>query len=417
MKNPHTAKPARSPVSVLHQLCKFIPGHLVHSLAASTGVQACSRTFSPWSHVVAMLFAQLTHAVGLNDVSDSLGLRRGQLASVRGATPPARNTLSHANKIRPAEFMEQLFWGVLAYLQSLTPEFARGPQRAQAHRFKAPIHVVDTTTIALVANCLDWAKHRRRKAAAKCHLRLNLRSQLPQMVVIDTANEGDNRRARELCAGVLAGEIVLFDKAYLDWPHLFDLAQRGVSWVTRAKDNLAYRVVRRRQRQPAGPILRDDEIVLTVPSSRAAFPQRLRRVEALVEVQGEQRVMVFLTNNLAWQPSSVAELYRCRWQIEAFFKQIKQTLQLCDFLGNSANAVRWQVWSALLAYVLLRFVAWQGRWASSFSRLWALIRSALWDRLEVRSLLESRGTASGHFRFIAQPEQLWFPGLQRQPMG
>ena len=180
---------------------------------------------------------------------------------------------------------------------------------------------------------------------------------------------------------------------------------------------MAYRVVKRRLKKPAGKIVRDDEVVLTVFYSRHAYPQRLRRVVALVEVDGQEREMVFLTNNLTWAASSVAELYRCRWQIESFFKQIKQTLQLCDFLGNSANAVRWQLWTALLCYVLLRYLAHVSRWAGSFTRLWAVCRSALWARLDLRALLESYGTAAGSFRCLGQPEALWLPGLRPKALG
>ena len=418
-KQNHTTAPVRSQFSVLRQICNLIPNHLVPKLARETGTQALCRTFSAWSHCTALLFAHLTHALGLNDVCDSLRLHSGPLSAVRGATPPSRNNLSHANQRRPAALGEKLFWAVLAHLQNLCRDFAAGRRggRRMAHRFKAAIHVVDATTIELIASCLDWARHRRRKAAAKCHLRLDLRSQLPRFVLIDTARENDAKRARELCAGIRAGEIGLFDKAYVDFEHLFSLQERGAFWVTRAKEGMAYRVVKRRLKKPAGKIVRDDEVVLTVFYSRQAYPQRLRRVVALVEVDGQEREMVFLTNNLTWAASSVAELYRCRWQIESFFKQIKQTLQLCDFLGNSANAVRWQLWTALLCYVLLRYLAHVSRWAGSFTRLWAVCRSALWARLDLRALLESYGTAAGSFRCLGQPEALWLPGLRPKALG
>jgi hypothetical protein len=264
---------------------------------------------------------------------------------------------------------------------------------------------------------MDWARHRRRKAAAKCHLRLDLRSQLPRFAIIDTAREDDARRARELCAGIHEGEIVLFDKAYVDFEHLFALERRGVFWVTRAKQGMACRVVKRRIKKSQGKILRDDEVVLTGFHSHQAYPRRLRRVRALVEVDGVEREMVFLTNHLGWAASSVAELYRCRWQIESFFKQIKQTLQLADFLGNSANAVRWQLWTALLCYVLLRYLAHVSRWTGSFTRLWAVCRSALWQRRDLRALLERHGTATGSFRCLGQPEMPWLPGLRPLAVG
>lgn len=413
MKKPSRSTPTRSKLSVFRQLCNLIPTHLVSHLARTTGVEEKSRSFKPWSHVVSLLFAQFTHAVGLNDVCDALRLHSGPLSAIRGATPPSRNGLSTANRERPAALAEQLFWQTLEHLKGLSPAFAggRAGQRL-AHRFKTAIHVVDATTIQLIASAMDWARHRRRKAAAKCHLRLDLHSFLPRFALVDTARDHDARRAREVCAGIRSGEIVLFDKAYVDFVHLRDLDERGVFWITRAKDNLQFKVVKRRSKKPEGRILRDDEILLTVPRSRADYPQRMRRVVALVEVDGVERELVFLTNNLEWAAGTVADLYRCRWQIEVFFKQIKQTLQLADFLGNSARAVRWQVWTALLVYVLLRYLAAASQWGHSLARLWAVTRSALWLRLDLRALLEGYGTAGGSFRMLAAPEQAYLPGMR-----
>lgn len=414
-----TPKPTRSQFTALRQICNLIPLRLVSDLAAEAKDAPKARTYSYWSQVVALIHAQLTHAIGLNDVCDSLRLHSGPLCAIRGATPPSRNNLSHANKHRPASIAEQLFWKVLAHLRAQHPGFGGlHTGRRLAHRFKCAIHVVDSTTIELVASCMDWAKHRRRKAAAKCHLRLNLQSFLPSFAIVDTAKDNDTKRAREVCAGIKDGEIVLFDKAYVDFDHLCDLDERGVCWVTRAKDNMSSHVVKRRLSKPHGRILRDDEVTLRVKKSRQAYGcKRLRRVTALVEIEGKEREMVFITNNFQWAASTVAELYRCRWQIEVFFKQIKQSLQLADFLGNSANAVRWQVWIALLVYVLLRFQAWASNWGSSFIRLWASVRSALWLKIDLVSLLRCYGTAGGSFRLMGQPEQAFLPGMAKLLMG
>jgi len=405
-----TTRPSRSQFPVLRQICNFIPSYLVPKLARETGVDKKARTFSPWSHLVSLLYAQLTHAIGLNDVCDGLRLHSGPLVSLRGATAPSRNNLSHANKERDASLAEKVFWAVLGHLQNLQPGFARGNRgKGIARRFRRAIHVVDSTTIELVASCMDWAKHRRRKAAAKCHLRLDLHSFLPRFAIIDTARENDARRSRELCAAIRAGEVVVFDKAYLDFAHLFELLQRGVFWVTRAKENMACEVL---QALPvAGRILRDEIIGLRTASALIDYPELMRRITALVEIDGREVEMVFLTNNMEWSPASVADLYRCRWSIEAFFKQIKQTLQLADFLGHSANAVRWQVWTALLVYVLLRFLAFVHGWHHSFTRLFTLLRSALWRRWDLASLLQCYGTASGQFHFIATPQQPSFTGF------
>ena len=401
--------PARSKFNILRQICNHIPTHEVSKIARETGVDAMSRTFSPWSHTVSLCEAQLSHCLGLNDLCDSLQLHSGPLSTIRGATPPSRNGLSHANRERPAEMAEQLFWRTLGHLKEQSPGFAGGQRRGPAFRFKMPIHVIDSTTLELVANCMDWAKHRRRKAAAKTHMRLNLQSLLPSFVLVDTAGEHDNKRARELCAGIKSGEIALFDKAYVDYGHLRDLDQRGAFWVTRAKDNLAYEVVSQMPQSKDRKILRDEIIVLRDPHKSA--PELMRRVVALVEIEGEERELTFLTNNLQWSPRSVADLYRCRWQIEVFFKQIKQTLQLADFLGHNANAVRWQVWTALLVYVLLRYLSYLSQWAHSFTRLFTILRAAQWEKLDLLKLLARYGTAGGSFRNLARPEQAYFPGF------
>ena len=184
--------PAPSKLNLLRQICNFIPEFLVAKIARETKAAKKARTFSPWSHVVAMVYAQLTHSIGLNDVCDALRLQSGPLSSIRGATPPTRNTLSHADKVRPAEMAEKLFWAVFEHLSLLSPDFVSGTGRKRfARKFKRVIHLVDSTTIPLIAACMDWAKHRRRKAAAKCHLRLDLQSFLPRFAIVDTARHND----------------------------------------------------------------------------------------------------------------------------------------------------------------------------------------------------------------------------------
>jgi hypothetical protein len=410
MKNQQA--PTWDKLTVLRQVCNYIPAYLVPRLAHETGVDEKARTFSPWSHVVSLSYAQLTHSLSLNDVCDALQLNSGPLSAIRGATPPTRNNLSHADKVRDAGLAEQLFWEELKYLGDLSPGFVSGKAGKRfLRRFKRKIHAVDSTTIQLMASCMDWAKHRRRKAAAKCHLRLDLQSFLPRFAIIDTARAADSKRAREVCAGVKEGEIVIFDKAYVDFRHLSDLEERGVVWVTRAKENQRFEVLEQLPVPDGGKVVADELVGLKNADSQQKYPEVMRRVTAWVEVDGQERLMTFLTNQLTWSPDTIAELYRCRWQIEVFFKQIKQTLQLADFMGTSANAVRWQVWIALLVYLLLRYLAYLAQWAHSFSRLFAIVRTSLWRKWHLLSLLQRYGTAGGHFHYMSHPEQAYFPGF------
>jgi hypothetical protein len=403
MKN---TPPTRSNVVVLNQMLNLIPRGMINRHALETGVAAKARTFSVLSHLSAMLFAQLSHAIGLNDVCDWLRLKSGVLARF-GVTPPSKNGLSNANMERSSDFAEKLFWSVLGHLQHASPDFAAGRKgKGLLRRFKVKIHAVDSTVIQLVANCMDWASHRRRKAAAKMHLRLDLHSFLPSFAIVDTAKQHDNKRAREVCANIAAGEIVVFDKAYVDFEHLFDLNHRGVWWVTRAKDNMVFRVVKNHTKGHENII--KDQIIELKGRHKGL---RLRRIEARVEVDGKWRTMVFITNNPAWSPRSVCDLYRRRWDIEVFFKQVKQSLKLGSFLGHSANAVRWQIFTALLVYVLLRFMAHMSDWGHGFTRLFTVTRSALWERIDLLALLKSYGTASGRLKVLGALNTAWLPGF------
>jgi len=265
--------------------------------------------------------------------------------------------------------------------------------------------------IQLVASCLDWAEHNHRKAAAKCHLRLSLRSLLPGFVVVGSAHASEQSQARKLCAGLLRGEIVLFDRGYHHLAHFWELSERGVYFVTRPLPAVGLKVVRRLAPSRDPRVLHDELVVTTGRSVAGDYPSPLRRVTARVVVDGEERIMEFLTNNLTWSAGSVAELYRCRWQIEAFFKQVKQTLQLADFLGHNANAVQWQVWIALLVYVLLRFQAWSSQWLHSFTRLFTLLRATLWQQRDLAQMLRRYGTAHGHYAWLPGHAQGWLPGL------
>lgn len=401
-------KPARSNLTILRQICQFIPGYLTSQLAKEHGI--ASRAFTPWSHVVAMMYAHLAQSMSLNDVCDGLAVTQSALKEIRGAEVPSRNGLSHSNRERNAEMAQALYWAVAKHLCSTQPGFeSEHGGKNFAYRFKRRIHLTDATTIQLVANCMDWAKHRRRKAAVKCHLRLDLQSFLPSFVIIDTAREHEATRARELCANLQEGEIAIFDKGYMDLNHMNALSRNGIYWVTRAKDNTAYEIIEKRGVDKT--ILRDWVIKLKYHNSKTAYPGQLRLVRAVVEIDGKEQAMEFITNNLEWSARSVADLYRCRWQIEIFFKSLKQNLQIGSMLGYNANAVKWQIWIGLLVHLLMRFLKWKSRWQSHFGRLFTLIRCTLWQRWNLQSCLQFYGTAGLKRRIRSNLQQAFLPGF------
>lgn len=393
-----------SKFSVVHQLCNLIPTHLTSSVAREHQSEKHARTFSHWSHLVAHVHAKLTHAFGLNDTCDALQTHSGPLSAIRGATPPTRNNLSHANKVRPAAMAESIFFRTLEHLRTRSPGFGGRRFPGKLRKLKRSIHLIDSTVIELVANCMPWAQHRRRKAAAKAHVRLNFQTLLPGYVVVDTAREHDNKRARELTAGLQTGEIAVLDRGYVDQDHFQDLSERGVIWVTRMKEGMRYDVLDEKEGKPGGKILSDQWIMLSEGV-------QARRIVALVEVDGQEREMTFLTNQLEWSTDTIVELYRCRWEIELFFKEMKQTLKLCDLMSYNANGIRWQVWVALLVQMLMRYMAWASQWGNSFVRLYALARSLTWEQRDLIGVLRLYGTAGGSYRNLAQPQAAYLPGL------
>jgi hypothetical protein len=253
---------------------------------------------------------------------------------------------------------------------------------------------VDATVLQLTLNSIDWAKHRRRKAAAKLHMRCDVASHLPSFALVTPAKVPDCRKMAELCADLHAGDVAVFDRAYIDFRELFRLDAKGAFFVVRAKNPMRYGVVKGKpgKKLPAG-ILSNERIVLTGKESLKKYSGTLRRIRARVEVDGNMRKLVFLTNNFKWAAGTIADLYKARWEVETLFKELKQTLQLRDFYGENENAVKWQVWTALLAHLLLRFLAWQSKWRGSYTRFVGVVKAALWERTDLMGLLAAYGTA------------------------
>ena len=474
--------PQKHTMTVLAQITSWIPDRIVENLAKKHKIAA--RSFSADSHVVTLVYAHLAHSLSLNDICDSLSNHAGSLSQIRNCTPPSRNGLAHANRTRPAAMAEELFWKTHETLARNYPEFMNSSRSYPGlpHRFRnRTIKAVDSTTIQLTADCIGWARHRAQKAAAKMHTVLDMRSFMPSVAIVKSARDSDPKTAWELCAGLRAGEVVVFDRAYVDFRHLHALSGRGVVWVTRLKENILFESAGRQPaggkaagdagqqpaggkgaadgaagptgpaaqagkaagdvgqqpaggkgaaaqagkaagdagqqpaggkgaaaaqagkaagdvgQQPAGKrkytrkdctVLSDERIRLTGKGTSELYPEEIRLVRAKIDVRGNETEMAFITNSLDWAPYTVCQLYRSRWSVEMFFKEIKQTLQLADFLGYSENAVRWQVWTALLTYLLLRFVAWHHKWRHAFSRLLTLLRAVLWNYFRMDSIIE-----------------------------
>lgn len=376
----------------LRQIVQQIPRWLIEKTANAHGVDA--RKFSATSHFVMLILGHLSRASCLTEICDDADLNRRKLSLVRNATPGRRNTFSHANRTRPAEVAEEVYWETARHLGEVSPDFIP-PKRVRGFlsRFKGRgIFAIDSTVIKLALSCIASYPYRSKKAAAKMHARLPIGSFIPSVVRIEAGKPHDSTMADELTKDMKAGDILLADRAYVDFQFLHNLAARYVFWVLRQKANMLYEVVERKE--VSGNIISDEIVRLTAANTAGKYPQTFRRVQAIVEVNGEKRVMTFLTNNTKWAASTVCELYRARWEIEVFFKELKQTLQLADFIGTNENAVKWQIWTGLLTHLLLHYLKFLSGWNKAFSRLVGIVRSAVWMGLDIVETLRLYGMAS-----------------------
>lgn len=390
--------------SVLKQIVSFVPPEIIHEIERN--VKQRYKKFSVWSHIVALIYQQLTKTESLNGLCDAARVHGSEWGELRGASVPHRNTLSNANRKRDPKLAETLYWKLLGHFSRMFPDFTKTRYDGYLRRFRERhVHLIDSTTIQLVLNSIDWAWHRRRKAAAKVHMNLDLGSRLPSFAIVEDAAHHDSVRAAAATANLTDGDILVADRAYTDFVYLRSLAERGVLFVVRQKRNIKLDVVKT---LPVAKTEADEDAEVEILKDELVKPARkasaekytaddglIRRVTARVKVEGKLKEMIFFSNAFSWSPRTIAELYKARWGVETFFKEFKQTCQVRDFLGYNEKAVKWQIWIGLTVHLLLRFMKFVSHWTLSFSRLAGVVRCAIWVRRTVVSLLGLMGGKHG----------------------
>jgi hypothetical protein len=324
-----------------------------------------ARGFSCWGQFVAMLFCHLGHAQSLREICGGLAASEGKLRHLGLPDAPKRSTLAYANQHRPWQLYRTVFYQLLSRCREVAG--------THGFRFKNKLLTLDATLIELCASVFDWAQYRRTKGAVKLHLLLDHQGLLPSFALITEGRVHESRVARSL--RFEPGTIVVFDRGYADYDWFAALDAQGVFFVTRLKENADYGVVERRP-VPARSAVRRDEIIFLYKAARGGnLDLFLRRIEVWDEEQ--KRVLVFLTNHRGFAASTIAAIYRQRWQIELFFKALKQNLRIRTFVGTSSNALQIQIWTALIALLLLKYLQLRARFGWSLSNLTALLRQQL----------------------------------------
>lgn len=352
--------------SLFNQLLQHLPRLEFAALVKKHGAERASKGFSCRTQLVAMLFCPLAHADSLREICNGLACCLGKLIHLGIRVAPNKSTLAYANQHRPAKLYEELFYTALGRFRD-----ERGVGlRKRKFRFKNKLLSLDSTTISLCLELFPWAKFRRAKGGVKAHVLLDHDDYLPSYVLLTEARRSDVKMTDAFPLN--PGSIVAMDRGYNDYALFGRWTERNIYFVTRLKDNAAYRVLEEGSLPLNRNILSDQLIEFTGAKAQADCPFPLRRV-VVYDVENEREI-VLLTNLMEFGSTTIAAIYKDRWEIELFFKALKQNLQVKSFVGTSENALRIQIWTALIAMLLLKWLHHLSKAKWSFSNLASMLR-------------------------------------------
>jgi hypothetical protein len=350
--------------SIFAQVISLINRRNFKKAVAETQAERHSKKFRCWDQLICMLFCHLGSANSLREICGGLASSMGKMVHLGLHDKPNKSTLAYANQNRPWQLFEKVFYNLLSEANLIAAN------QKQRFRFKNPLVSIDASTIDLCLSMFDWAKFRRAKGAIKLHLMLQHKGYLPGWALITDGKTHEVKVAQKL--EFAPGTIVAMDRGYVDY-ELFDhWTDWGVWFVTRAKSNMAYRVCRNRKFPDRSNVLKDQEIVFTGERASKLCPRRMRRI--VVWDAKKEREIVLLTNHMDFAASTISSIYKERWQIELFFKAIKQNLKLKTFVGTTENAVKIQVWTALISILMLKILKMRSKFNWSLSNLTAMLR-------------------------------------------
>ena len=360
--------------TIFSQILKFVPRHEFEALANRHHSGRAFRTASRWSQFVTMAMAQLSGRNSLRDIVDSVSTQAHRLYHL-GSAKMTRSNLSRINENKPHTLYEALFGKLLDRCQRLTP--------GHSFRFKNKLYSLDASTIDLCLSVFPWADFRSTKGAIKLHIGLNHSGYLPEFVTITEGKTSDIEIGRML--SFPAGSIVAIDRGYTDYQWYNQLNNKGIFFVTRLKSNASYKVVKRHPVLKNKGLTSDQTIILTGIGAAKDCPIQLRRIGYRDQETGKQ--YVFLTNHFKLAAKTIADIYKARWQVELFFKWIKQNLKIKSFVGTSKNAVMTQIWIALCVYLLIAFTKFQAKLKQSMQQILRLLQLNLFEKRDLMALL------------------------------
>ena len=360
--------------TIFSQILKLVPRHEFETLAKQHHSGRSFRTASRWSQFVTLAMAQLAGRISLRDIVENVSAQAHRLYHL-GSAKLTRSNLSRINEDKPYALYEALAGKLLNRCQRMAP--------GHKFRFKNPLYSLDASTIDLCLSVFPWASFRSTKGAIKLHVGLNHDGYLPEFVTITEGKTSDVEMVRTLTFP--SGSIVVVDRGYNDYDWYNQLTEKGIFFVTRLKANAQYRVINRQPVLKNKGLTSDQTIRLTSIQAAKKCPSRLRRVGYRDIDTGKH--YIFLTNNFKLAARTIADIYKARWQVELFFKWIKQNLKIKSFIGTSKNAVMTQIWIAMCVYLLLAFIKFQSKMNKTMQQILRLLQLNLFEKRDLMALL------------------------------
>lgn len=368
-------------VSLFSQVLQLVDRQIFDRLVNRYGVDKHSKGINTWTHFVSMLFMQLARADSLRDISNGLRSATGNLSHLGVKKAPSKSSISYINQHRNAGFFEALYFDLL---DKFEPSLSR--RRKYARRLKRKIYIMDSSIIPLCLSLFDWAKFRTKKGAIKLHAVLDYDTGLPCYAAISEAKKHDVNVAKDTMFP--AGSVLVVDRAYVDYKWLYYLDSSDVFFVTRLKSNADIRIAQTfMTNEKHDHILSDQDIELTGFYSSKNYPKTLRIVKVHDPINDQ--TLVLLTNNLSWTADSISQLYKARWDVEVFFKHLKQLFKVRTFIGTSENAVRIQMWCSLIAVLLLNYLKQKAKYKWNLSNLVTFLRINLFVKINLWKWLDT----------------------------
>ncbi|HLG28833.1 MAG TPA: IS4 family transposase [Candidatus Brocadiales bacterium] len=361
--------------TIFSEILKLCPRYQFDSAVQRHQGDRYVKTFTTWQQFMTILYSQITQKDSLRDIVTGLSAHAARWYHL-GLTGIHKSTLSDANAKRDYRIFEGLFYHLLARCKNLTPK--------HKFRFKNPLYTIDASTTHLCLSVFPWAKFRTTKGAIKMHCLYDHSGALPSFLTVTDGKKHDVCVVKETSFPLSPDSIVSVDKAYIDYKWLNSLDEKGVWFVTRAKKNIDYAVVGQHPVTGKG-VLSDERISLQGPRTKTNYPKDLRLI--MYHDEERKKTLTFLTNNFKLAAQTIAQIYKSRWQIELFFKWIKQNLKIKSFLGTSKNAVLTQIWVAMCYYLLLTYIKYQTKYGYSLLQLSRVIKEMLFQRKSLIDVL------------------------------